>query len=276
MDIAMDRQVIRIAALMFAALVLLLGAATPAAAADGDPRAEAIIERASRAQYYAGSDGRSAARMLIVDRRGTVQQRQFVILRRNLGDDRAQQFLVVFNRPADVRGTVLLVHKHAGGDDDRWLYLPALDLERRIAAGDKRTSFVGSDFYYEDISGRDPALDDHRLVEEGEGSTLIRSTPKEPGSVEFAYSLARIDSRTGLPMRIEYHDADGRLIRAIEALEVAEVQGHPTVLKSRVDNPLSGGHTLLDMRDPAYDIGLDDDAFTTRALRNPPRQWLRP
>ncbi len=39
--------------------------------------------------------------------------------------------------------------------------LPDLDLVKRIAAGDKRTSFVGSHFLYEDISGRAVQEDKH-------------------------------------------------------------------------------------------------------------------
>jgi hypothetical protein len=267
----MDKPLIR------ATLVGLLCATglVPAAAAD-DAEATRAIERSHRASHYAGNDGRSAARMRITDRGGSVQQRQFVILRKNTGDAGAQRFLVVFNRPADVRGTVLLVHKQPAGDDDRWLYLPALDLERRIAAGDKRTSFVGSDFFYEDISGRSPALDAHQLIEQDDASLLIRSTPHDPASVEFAHALTRIDRRTDLPIKTEYFDAGGKLIREIDTLEVADVQGHPTAVKIRVSNHLGGGHTVLELRDPAYDIGLDDDAFTPRALRHPPRQWLRP
>jgi hypothetical protein len=256
----------------------LLCAAGLACAGDSalDARAEAIVARANLATRYAGDDGRSAARMLITDRQGGVQQRQFVILRKDVADGGDQHFLLVFNRPADVRGTVFLVNKKTAGEDDRWLYLPALDLEKRIAAGDKRTSFVGSDFYYEDVSGRDPALDRHELVEEGEGRAVIRSTPKDPRSVEYASSLASIDTATWLPIRVEYLDAAGRPLRTLETLQVADVQGHPTIMQSRMSTHASGGHTLLEMRGPVYDIGLDDAVFSPRALRHPPRQWLTP
>ena len=115
-----------------------------------------IIDRANLASFYAGENGRSDARMIIFDDKGNKQLRQFVIHRKDLADGGDQQFLVVFSRPADVRGTVFLVHKKAQAEDDRWLYLPALDLEKRIATSDNRSSFVGSDFFYEDVSGRHP------------------------------------------------------------------------------------------------------------------------
>ncbi len=106
--------------------------------------ADEISRRANKAAYYHGDDGRSEARMIITDSQGREQLRQFTILRHDRKDGGDQDFLVVFSRPSDVRGMVFLVNKHAGGDDDRWLYLPGLDLVKRISAGDKRTSFVGS------------------------------------------------------------------------------------------------------------------------------------
>jgi hypothetical protein len=238
-----------------------------AQAREVDPRAEAIVAKAQQAARYAGDDGRSLARMRITDGRGQEQQRVFTILRRDIEDGGDQDFLVVFSRPADVRGTAFLVNKKTERDDDRWLYLPALDLEKRISAGDKRTSFVGSDFFYEDISGRKPALDWH---------SIVSCDPKEPDSVEFAYSHAVIDPKTFLPIRAEYYNADGELFRKIETLETAVVQGHPTVVRSQVTDLRSGSSTLMEMRNPQYDIGLDESAFGTGALRNPPQQWLRP
>lgn len=113
--------------------------------------ADEIIVRANQAAYYAGKDGRSEARMIIKDAQGREQRRQFTVLRRALEMDGDQEFLVSFSRPSDVRGTVYLVKKHVGADDDRWLYLPGLDLVKRISAGDERTSFVGAHYFYEDV-----------------------------------------------------------------------------------------------------------------------------
>ena len=57
-----------------------------------------------------------------------------------------------------------MVYKYPAKDDDRWLFVPAINMVRRIAAQDKRSSFAGSDFTYEDVSGRDIEDDVHTLV----------------------------------------------------------------------------------------------------------------
>src|SRR6056297_2424380 len=99
-----------------------------------------------------------------------------------------------------------LVWKNQNRSDDRWLWLPALNLKKRIAPGDKRTSFVGSDFLYEDVSGRSPALDKHVLVERTDSTYVIENIPKDPTAVEFSRYVVHIDANTFLPTKAEYYD----------------------------------------------------------------------
>lgn len=234
-----------------------------------------IVAGSNLAAYYQGADGRSEVRMLIRDGQGREQLRQFTILRMDLTDGGDQYFYVAFSRPADVRNTVFMVAKHVERDDDRWLYLPGLDLVKRISAGDKRTSFVGSHFFYEDVSGRNPAEDRFELLETTDRHYRLRATPREPGTVEFDHYLLWIDRESLLPTRIDYLDARGEVYRRVEALEISEIQGYPTVTKSRVTDLRSGGTTTMMFAFMKYDIGLDESLFSERSLRNPPRQWLR-
>ena len=255
-------------------LVVMLGInLTAGAQALSD--ADAIVDRANLASYYAGEDGRSEARMIIRDAQGREQRRQFTVLRRNVTAGGDQDFLVVFSQPSDVRGTVYLVKKHVDRDDDRWLYLPGLDLVQRVAAGDKRTSFVGADYYYEDVSGRRPGDDTHELVETTDEYYLLRHVPKDASLVEFASYVTWIDRETFIPMKIEYADNTGKIFRRVEVLEVEDIQGYPTVTRSRVSDLESGGHTDMQFRYIAYDNGITEDVFTERSLRNPPREWLQ-
>jgi outer membrane lipoprotein-sorting protein len=237
--------------------------------------ANEIVAAANLASYYAGQDGRSEVRMIIRDAQDREQRRQFTVLRKNVEQGGDQDFLVVFSRPSDVRGMVYLVKKHVDRDDDRWLYLPGLDLVKRISAGDKRTSFVGADYFYEDVSGRNPAEDTHELIKSTGEHHVLRHVPKDKGSVEFASYITWIDRGTLLPMKIEYEDSRGEVYRRVEVLEVSDVQGHPTVTKSRVSNLGSGGHTDMQFRFIGYDLGMSEDVFTERSLRNPPKQWLQ-
>jgi len=253
--------------LLLAALLACL-LAGPALA---QPTAAEIVGKANLAAYYAGKDGRAQVKMTITDSQGRSRQREFVILRRDVADGGEQTFYVYFQKPADVRRMVFMVHKQMERDDDRWLFLPGLDLVRRIAASDKRTSFVGSHFLYEDVSGRNPTEDRHELLETTPEYFLLKHTPKDPAGVEFSSYTTRIDRKTFLPMRAEYLDKEGRAYRVVEALEVKEIQGHPTVVRSRVQD-LAGGETVSVFENIRYDIGLSTEIFSERYLRNPPRE----
>lgn len=237
--------------------------------------ADEIAAKASLAAYYQGKDGRSYATMVIKDRQGRTRERQMTILRYNISDNGEQKYYVYFHKPSDVRGMSYIVWKHLGKDDDRWLYLPAMDLVRRVSASDKRSSFAGSNFLYEDISGRSVDLDSHELVS-GEGdSYLLKNTPKDVDQVEFSYYKVRIDKNTFVPMKAEYYDKEGKLYRTIEAQEVKDIQANPTIVKMIATDLNSGSATTVEFTDVSYDIGLKDDIFTERYLRNPPLQWIK-
>lgn len=253
-----------------ALLVLALAAAAHAA----ELTADQIVEKANLVAYYAGTDGRAEVTMTITDKGGKTRIREFVILRLNEQPGGDQKFYVYFEAPSDVRKMAYLVWKRTGKgrDDDRWMWLPDLNLKRRIAPGDKRTSFVGSDFFYEDVSGRNRHADRHELLAGDDKHHVIKNTPVDPDSVEFAHYTVWIDKQTFLPMRAEYVDRNGETYRIVEALEVKDIQGHPTVVKARAADLKSGGHTINTFTDVKYDIKLKKTLFTERFLRRPPRE----
>lgn len=238
-----------------------------------DLSADQIVEKANQASYYGGKDGRARVEMVITDADGGERVREFVILRLNT-QGQNQKFYVYFEEPADVRKMAYLVWKNVGEgkEDDRWLWLPALNLSKRIAPGDKRTSFVGSDFVYEDVSGRSIHADNHELVETADGQYKLKSTPKDPDSVEFSYYHVWIDMDSFLPRKAEYFDKQGKLYRRVEAPRVETVQGIPTVMESVVHDLNTGGKTTNTFTMVEYNIGLKENIFSERFLRRPPRE----
>ncbi len=250
-------------------ILLILTLFLPFAAQATD--VEQIIEKANLASYYAGNDGRADVRMTIYDAKGGTRERQFTVLRLN-SRNANQKFYVYFREPADVRKMAYLVWKKVGGDDDRWLWLPALNLKKRIAPGDKRTSFVGSDFLYEDISGRGPDEDNHQLVSENNDSWMIKNSPKDPDSVEFSYYMVWIDKQTYLPLKAEYYDKSDKLYRRVSAVKIETIDGYPTVLEAVAEDLNSGSKTVNSFSRVKYDIGLKKRIFTERFLRRPPRE----
>lgn len=255
---------------------LSLFAADEPNAAQGIPNVQTIVDKANIVAYYQGDDGKAKVNMVITDKQGQKREREFIILRKDVKDGGDQNYYVYFLKPADVRKMVFMVHKHAdiNKDDDRWLYLPSLDLVKRIAASDKRTSFVGSDFLYEDVSGRSLEEDTHELIKTTDGLFVVKNVPKQPDSVEFSYYNVSINRKNFVPMKMEYYDKSGRLYRTIESVKVEEIQGFPTVVKSMVSDLKTGSKTEMEFSDVKYNINLEN-IFTERYLRRPPREAIR-
>ena len=261
--------------ILLIALGFFISLTAKAAQAEEPLSTEEIVKKANLMAYYQGDDGRAQVHMVIRDKQNRTRKRDFIILRKDKEDGGDQYFYVYFRRPSDVRKMVFMVWKHPGRDDDRWLYLPALDLVKRIAASDKRSSFVGSDFFYEDVSGRSIEEDEHQLVETTDKYYVINNVPKDPDSVEFSSYKIWIDKKTFLPMKAEYINKAGKKYRIIEALEVKKIQDYPTVIHSRVKNLETGSQTELFFSDIKYNIGLKERIFTERYLRRPPREITR-
>ncbi len=247
---------------------------------------EDIVRKANHASLYQGADGKGKVTMVITDKQGRTREREFNMLRKDVGEkDGDQKHFVYFQSPADVRKMVFMVHKHAAleQDDDRWLYMPSLDLVKRIAASDKRTSFVGSDFLYEDISGRNITEDTHELVRTTEEHYVVKNIPKAPDSVEFEYYVAYIDKKTFIPMKMEYFKKGNRPCRIIESEKVENIESeengkkviYPTVIRSSAKDMENGTKSEMTFSNVRYNIGLDDKIFTERYLRRPPRNAMR-
>ena len=244
------------------------------AGAQDSPSVDEIIRKTNHTAYYQGEDGRARVKMTITDRQGNTREREFVILRRNMDDkDEEQRFYVYFQRPADVREMVFMVWKYVGKDDDRWLYLPALDVVRQIASSDKRTSFVGSTFFYEDVSGRGIQEDTHELIDTTDNFYVVKSTPKNPASVEFDSFTMHIHKTTFIPVKVEF-EKGGNVYRVGEARKVETIDGFPTVTQSVMKDLDSGAETTLDYLKVEYNIGIPDNIFTERFMRRAPRQYL--
>lgn len=246
--------------------------------ATGEMSAEEIMKRAHLGLYYAGDDGRAVVTMELKDKRGKTRTRKFTMIRLDLEDGGTQKYYTYFMEPSDVRRTCFMVWKEPDKDDARWIFIPALDLVKRISANDKSSSFVGSDFSYEDVSGRHWNDDVHTMVrsEEKEGRQfyVIESVPK--AGKTFAKKLTWVSKDRMLPEREEYYDKKGELARVFEAEEVKEIGGFQTVTKRRMTNMKKDHSTLVEFSDVEYNIGVEEDLFTERFLKAPPQKYISP
>jgi len=126
--------------------------------------------------------------MILIDKKGNKRVRKLKTFGLEKGKDSLS--LMFFLSPADVRNTGFLTfdYDESGKDDDQWLFLPALRKTKRIAAGDKSGSFMGSDLNYSDMTSPDLNLYEYTLMKEtevkGQKVWQIKSVPKTKAEAE--------------------------------------------------------------------------------------------
>jgi len=235
-----------------------------------------MMKAAHLKMYYPGDDGSASVKMVITDKRGKTRERDFIILRRDWEDGGEQRYYVYFSSPNDVRRTTFMAWKDPVGDDARWIYVPSLDLVKPLSANDKKSSFVGSDFAYEDVSGRHWSEDQHTLLGAevlGEWTChKIESVPVEKDY--FEKKVSWIDQESGLVVREEYYDNKDRELKIFEALKIEDVDGIATATVRKMTTPGKNNFTVISFDDSHYDVGISEEIFSERYLKSPPGEFI--
>ena len=220
-----------------------------------------------------GKDSRAELKMKLFDRRGRARERalSLLTLRRPSGD----RSLIRFSYPNDIRGTGFLVWEHPQGEDERFLYLPSLGRVRRIAGSEAQESFVGSDFSYEDIGGRE--FDDYTytLVDENAswpGSDGVArpayrlESRRKDASVEFPRVVSLVLKDSFVVVQADVYNRRNEKQKVYTVKRLQQIQSIWTVLESTMSNDLDKTRTELVVDKIAYNTGLTDAAFTRREL----------
>jgi outer membrane lipoprotein-sorting protein len=184
--------------------------------------------------------------------------------------------MIRFLEPADVRGTGVLTIEHSGGDDDVWVYLPALKKSRRIASSEKSSSFMGTEFSYADILS--PKVEDytHKLLRSekynGIDCFVVESIPiskKVEEETGYSRKVSWIRKDNFVENKVEYFDMTNTLLKTLIADDIAELdkKNHKwMVLKREMTNHQSKRRTLMEMQDVKVNTGIKDDQFTIKYL----------
>jgi hypothetical protein len=58
-------------------------------------------------------------------------------------------------------------------------------------------------------------------------------------------------------------------------LKVKNIDGIPTVMKSRITDLSNNSYTEMQFRKVKYNVGLPSNIFSERSMRTPPKAWLK-
>jgi outer membrane lipoprotein-sorting protein len=250
-------------------LALLAGAALALHAQDAMGPADAVsIVRESRDRIKADTVS-TRSRMVIQAKSGTTSER--LIDQYSKDGPKGKRTVIVFQRPETVAGTRFLTMENPGSADDRWIFLPGVGKVRRMAASEGSSSFVGTDFSYDDIASasRSADLDTHTLLREenmdNAACYVIQSVPKD-SSYQYSKMLLWIAKDTKLTLKIELYDKKNTLVKVAEMSGIKEVQGRITTTVTKMTTLAAGTATTIFMDIIKYDDPIPEPVFTTAYL----------
>ena len=200
----------------FVAMALLVGRSfgnqpTP------EERGWAIAQEADRRNSGFG-DSTANLRMILRKKQGQVSERELRIRTLEIDEDGTRS-LCIFDRPRDVKGTILLTHTHKRDDDNQWLYLPALRRVRRIAAKNKSGSFMGSEYAYEDIAAQELEKYTYTWVRDDVYDDIdcfvIERYPVDKADSGYSRQVAWIGKSEYRTWKVDYYDRKGDRLKTL-------------------------------------------------------------
>ena len=218
--------------------------------------------------------------MTLIDKKGYERIRRMKAYSKDKERDTLR--LMFFVPPADVKGTGFLTYDYYSGekDDDQWLYLPELKKIKRIAASDKSSAFMGSDFSYADMTKR--VLDEwkYKLLKETEVRDkkcwLIEALPVNKTIEDrYGYTKSVVFVRQDIYMvvRAVHWVKDGRKLKYFDMRRIEEIDGIliGTELNMKImKNRKTLHRTVFRFHNVQFNQEIGEDLFTTRQLEKGP------
>jgi len=179
--------------------------------------------------------------------------------------------LVIFDEPADVKGTAFLSYTHATQPDDQWLYLPALKRVKRIASSNKSGPFMGSEFAYEDISSQELAKYTYNYLRDetldGQDCYVVERRPADEYS-GYTKQLVWVDKQHYRPLKIEFYDRKDSLLKTLTNHGYQQyLQQYWRPDEMRMINHQTGKTTVLQWKNYRFRTGLGERDFDQNSLQ---------
>lgn len=178
--------------------------------------------------------------------------------------------LIVFDAPADVKGTAVLSHAKVGDDDEQWLFLPSAHRTRRISSSNKTGSFVGSEFSFEDLTGNDGRKYSWKVTgQEPCGAArclVVEAVPKDPQSA-YSKRVLRVETQEMRIQTIDFFDRKGDRMKTLTYDNYKKMKDRFWRAQSwTMKNHQTGKSTVIEFTSMRLDSGLSASDFAAGKL----------
>ncbi|MFK7887901.1 MAG: outer membrane lipoprotein-sorting protein [Gammaproteobacteria bacterium] len=248
--------------------VALLGIATIAGAQTPEERGLEIATEADLRDQGFG-DTKVILTMTLRNKNGDERTRQMHSSSLEVSDD-GDKSLIVFDDPADVKGTALLTHSHKAGPDDQWLFLPALKRTKRISSSNKSGPFVGSEFAYEDLSSQEIEKYTYKYLRDedidGRAHFVMERYPVDKKS-GYTRQMVWIDQEHYRVVKVDFYDRKKSKLKTLVSSDFQQyLDKYWRPARMEMVNHQTGKSTVLTFTDYAFQSGLKASNFNRNSL----------
>jgi outer membrane lipoprotein-sorting protein len=245
------------AIITLAVVLCLAGASVPALAQDSGLTASQILDKVDDA-INGPRDQSYTVQLVLTDKDGAQKTREMMMLQKG-----REKRLVRFTAPADQRGIAFL----SLPGDLQYLYLPAFNKVRRIATSVKNSSFAGTDFTYDDLEAGKQSDKWVPSIQSKDTESTVLALAQKPGRTsEFSKQVVTVRNDSFYPVRVEYYDRSGNLVKVLTRGELKKVQGYWAAMRTTMEDLKKQHKSEMLVSDLKLDSGIGDDKFTERYL----------
>ncbi len=200
-----------------------------------------------------GESMHAIMKMTLIDASGESKERivETWTMKRDKKNNLSQS-VMEFKSPATVKGTRFLQIQQKDRSDDQWIYLPALGRVRRIAATEGHTSFMGSDFTYEDmqLEGNDDA--EHTLLREekfADTDCYVLESRSKADNAAYSKVVSWVAKDSFMPLKVEFYEQGSGDLQKIMTVEgkIEKIDGIYTLPISVMKSVKDGHRTVLEI-----------------------------
>ena len=219
-----------------------------------------------------GFEDSTADMLMILKNRHGQESRRDIRFRNLEVEGDGDKSLTIFDTPKDVKGTAFLNYTHKEGDDDQWLYLPALKRVKRISSRNKSGSFMGSEFSYEDIASQEIEKYTYKWLrdEEYQGMDCFVNEryPVDKKNSGYSRQVAWIDKQEYRTLKVEYYDRKNAHLKTLTMNNYQQYENKFwRALEMYMENLQTGKNTLLQFSNYKFKVGLIDADFNKNSLK---------
>lgn len=217
-----------------------------------------------------GYDRKGLITLTLTNKRGAQKAYKFEYSIKDYGPDK--KHLLYFMAPENVKGTQFLEYDYSdpGKEDDRWLFLPAMAMDKRIRGESDERSFMGSDFTYEEMGWRSVDEDTHKLLgEEKVDDSLcwvVESIPKKHISTIGKW-VSYVSQENYVQLRVLYYNQKGKLFKRLTLGNIKKTDGFWTAYSTLLENLETSHKSTYDLHRIDYNTGLPDEMFRVENLK---------